>query len=86
MPDPASSTSWTTWREALAIATRPAFLKKTIRTALFIGTVLFLINHMDEVVSGRATAGTYLKGLATCIVPFCVANWGILVATRKPRS
>jgi hypothetical protein len=62
----------------------PPFLKKTVRTAVAVGLVLFVINHLDEVISGRAGVATWIKGAATCLVPFCVANWGVLVATRRP--
>jgi len=51
--------------------------------AFGVGFVLFLINHSDAVFAGRATRSTYLKGLFTCIVPFSVANWGVLVGTRR---
>ena len=74
---------WTTWRQAIRVMAHPPFLKKTFRIALVVGTVLFLINHLDEVWGGRAGTAIYCKGLATCLVPFCVSNWGILVATRR---
>jgi hypothetical protein len=64
----------------------PPFLKKTIRTALIIGLVLFVINHFDEVLRGHANAATWIKGTTTCMVPFCVANWGILIATCRQRN
>ena len=61
----------------------PPFLKKTVSTAILVGMVLFTINHLDEVLHGQVSAATWIKGAATCLVPFCVSNWGILVATRR---
>jgi hypothetical protein len=74
--------SRTGFREAIRVVAYPPFLKKTIRTALIVGLVLFFINHFDEVLHGYADAATWIKRATTCSVPFCVANWGILIATR----
>jgi hypothetical protein len=56
-----------------------------VRIAAIVGTILFTINQLDVVLSGRATVGVWLKVGLTYLVPFCVSNWGILVATRRPR-
>ncbi len=74
---------WSKWNEAPRVILHPPFLRKTIRTALVVGSVLFAINHLDEVLLGTATTATYVKGLATCLVPLCVTNWGLLVGTRR---
>ena len=78
--------TWTTFREAIRVVFYQPFLQKTIRTAVAVGFVLFSINHLDEVIRGQATTATWIKGGLTCLVPFCVANWGILIATRRSRS
>lgn len=54
--------------------------------ALFVGAVLFSINQLDVVLRHQATASTYVKGALTFLVPFCVSNYGILVATRRKRD
>lgn len=77
--------TWTTWREALQICLHRPHLRSTSRIALIIGTVLFAINQLDVVLAGRATVAVWLKAALTYLVPFCVSNWGILVATRRPR-
>jgi hypothetical protein len=38
------------------------------------------------VLAGRATLGLWLKAGLTYLVPFCVSNWGILVATRRSQK
>lgn len=58
-------------------------LRFTFRTALLVGTVLFAINHLDVVLDGRATAVTWIKAVITYVVPFVVANLGVLTATRR---
>jgi hypothetical protein len=78
--------TWTTLREAIRVVLYPPFLKKSVLTAAAVGSVLFSINHLDEVIRGQATASTWIKGGLTCLVPFCVTNWGILIAARRPRN
>jgi hypothetical protein len=69
-------------REALQICLRREHLRQTIKIALIIGTILFLINQADVVLRGDATATTWLKvGLSYC-VPFIVSNLGLLAGKR----
>jgi hypothetical protein len=69
-------------REALEICLRPEHLRRTIKIALVVGTILFLINQADVVIRGDATAVTWLKvGLSYC-VPFIVSNLGLLAGKR----
>jgi hypothetical protein len=75
--------TWTDWREALAVVRYRPHLRKTIRVALFVGTVIFAINQLDIVLRHKATLSTYVKGSLTYLVPFCVSNYGILVATHR---
>ena len=78
--------SWRGWREALAVVALPVHLKRTMVTALAVGTVLFAINQLDVVIGGHATAVTWVKSVVTYLVPFIVSNLGILAATRSPEA
>jgi hypothetical protein len=82
---PAGQPTWVSFGEAIRVVLHPPYLKKTTGTALVVGFVLFSINHLDEVMRGEAHTATWVKGALTCLVPFTVANWGILIATRSPR-
>ena len=75
---------WTKWHEAFRVIAYPPYLNRTARIALIFGSLLFAINHLDEVVLGRATASVWIKGALTFLVPFCVSNLGVLVASRRP--
>jgi hypothetical protein len=79
----ATAPSWRDWHEALAVVAHRPHLVKTIGIALFVGTVLFAINQLDVVLRHDATSLTYLKIALTYLVPFCVSNYGLLVATRR---
>jgi hypothetical protein len=84
-PSPKPRT-WSTVREAAQVLRVRAHLRRTIGVALVVGTVLFAINQLDVVLDGKASVATYVKGALTYLVPFCVANYGILVATHRRRS
>jgi hypothetical protein len=74
---------WSKWHEALRVIAYPAYLKRTVRIALIFGSVLFAINHLDEVILGHANASVWVKGALTYLVPFSVSNLGVLVASRR---
>jgi hypothetical protein len=71
--------------EALHVVAYRPHLVRTIRIALIVGTVLFLINQLDVVVRGRATTFVWVKVALTYLVPFVTSNLGILVATSRRR-
>jgi hypothetical protein len=77
--------TWTKWYEIFRVVGYRPYLKRTLTIALIVGSVLFIINHLDEVLSGKATARVYAKGALTYLVPFIVSNSGLLVAARRPR-
>jgi hypothetical protein len=75
--------TWATWRDAVGVVRYRTHLRATSRIALIVGTVLFAINQLDVVVAGQATAVTWVKSAVTYLVPFVVANLGVLTATRR---
>ena len=75
--------SWRGWREALSVVMWPANLRRTVVTALVVGTILFAINQLNVVVDGDATPLVWIKTAVTYLVPFAVANVGVLIATRR---
>jgi len=75
--------TWSSLAGAVRVVAYPAHLRKTLAVAVVVGTVLFVINQLDVVLSGRATPFVWLKIGLTFVVPFCVSNYGILLATRR---
>lgn len=61
-------------------------LRTTVTIALIVGTVLFAINQLDVVLRGDATTAVWIKAGVTFLVPFCVSNAGVLVASRVDRQ
>jgi hypothetical protein len=66
------------------VVAHPPHLRRTVTIALVVGTVLFAINQLDVVLRGDATGSVWLKVALTYLVPFCVSNLGILIASRRP--
>ena len=75
--------TWSTAVEAARVVAHPPHLRRTVLTALIVGTVLFAINQLDVVINGHATWVTWVKSTVTYCVPFVVANIGILIGTRR---
>jgi hypothetical protein len=86
MSVPDEPPTWTSWREAIAVVTYRPHLRRTITIALIVGTILFAINQLDVVARGDATAAVWVKSAVTYLVPFSVANAGVLVASRRRRE
>ena len=68
--------------EALRICFRREHLRKTVKIALVVGTVLTLINQLDVIVKGDATTITWVKSGLNYCVPFIVSNLGLLAGKR----
>jgi hypothetical protein len=78
--------TWLTWPEAVRVVLHRPHLRKTVTIALIVGTILFFINQLDVVLRGDATATVWVKSAVTYLVPFCVSNAGVLVASRVTRD
>ena len=62
---------------------RPSLLRRSILTALAVGTVLTAINQGNVILDGALPASLLWKIPLTYCVPFCVATWGALVNSRS---
>jgi hypothetical protein len=84
-PAPHSDTvhGWHGFAELVEILFRPQHLKRTIAIALVVGTVLCAINQLDVLLRGDLSARFWLKVGLTYVVPFCVSNYGIAIATYR---
>ena len=67
-------------KEKLAIFARyageGACVLRSLKVALFVGTVLALINHYDAILSGSLGTVGILQVLVTYVVPYSVATFG----------
>lgn len=77
---------WHRVREAVAYCLRRSHLRRTLKIALVVGVVLTVINQIDVIVGGQATAWTWVKCGTNFVVPFVVSNLGVLSARRSESS
>jgi hypothetical protein len=57
-------------------------LWRSVKTGIVVGTVLAAINHGGVLVRGELTSGVAWKIGLTYLVPFLVATWSALAASR----
>jgi hypothetical protein len=69
-------------REALRICFRREHLRRTVKIALVVGTILTLINQLDVILRGDATSITLVRAGLNYCVPFIVSNLGLLAGKR----
>ncbi len=60
----------------------PPVVKRALRVALVVGTLLFIINQADIVVRGELSSGVALKIGLTYLVPFSVSTYSALQINR----
>ena len=58
-------------------------LRRSLATALVVGTLLVAINQGNVLLAGSFSAPLLWKIPLTYGVPFCVASWGALVNSRR---
>ena len=57
-------------------------LRRSLLTALVVGSLLTFLNHGDNFLSGSWATALYWKIPLTYSVPFLVATWGALANSR----
>lgn len=61
----------------------PEFITTGLKTALFVGTLLFIINHGLALVRGEMTFDRWLSVIATYAMPYLVNVYGQYSYRRK---
>lgn len=61
----------------------PEFIATGLKTAVFVGTLLFIINHGLALVRGEMTFDRWLSVLATYAMPYLVNVYGQYSYRRK---
>lgn len=63
----------------------PSLLRRSLAIALIVGSVLVAINQGDTLLAGTWSPALFWKLPLTYAVPFIVATWGALGASRVSR-
>ena len=61
---------------------RPALIRRSLVTALVVGSIITSINQGNVILRGDFPADLYWKIPLSYCVPFCVATWGALINSR----
>ncbi|WP_069789986.1 nitrate/nitrite transporter NrtS [Cyanobacterium sp. IPPAS B-1200] len=64
----------------------PKYAKKGFKVALFVGTVIFLINHGAALTQGKMTPQRWLSGILSYSVPYFVSIHGQWSVAKKNKS
>ena len=62
-------------KQVLEIWFSSQILKRSIKTAIVVGTILAFINHGDFIFSWSLTPQYWMKMGLTCLAPHSVASW-----------
>ena len=65
-------------KDWIAVALRPAVVRRSFNVALVVGSLLIAINQGDRIVAGEGV--DLMKTLLTYLVPYCVATYGAVSA------
>ena len=75
---------WSNLAEACGHVARGRTARTALPVALFVGTVLSLVNEGVAVFQGRFTLAVVVRVVTNYVVPFCVASFGHLATSRRP--
>lgn len=70
-------------KDVLAIAFMPAIVKRSLKVASIVGTVLMVINHGDAIVAGTLNTERVIKIVMTYCVPYLVSTYSAVSATLE---
>lgn len=77
MPDQTTESPTTgyppNWREWCALACRGSVIRRGLKFAVIVGSILIAINHGDAIVSGELSSANYIKMGLTVVVPYLVS-------------
>jgi hypothetical protein len=76
---PQRSASW------VAIARRPEVVRRSLRVAAAVGTLLVVINYADRAIAGTLGAADWLKMALTYFVPYGVSTYAAVQTIRSSR-
>jgi hypothetical protein len=76
---------WTRPVEAVALVLRGRTARVAVPVAAVVGTVISVVNQGDVVITGQASAVTWVRIAVNYVVPFVVASVAYLSACRSQR-
>lgn len=72
--------------EWLTLARRGDVVRRAVRVAVIVGTLLILINYGDRFLAGDLTGADWVKMGLTYLVPYGVSTWSAVQALREAEA
>ncbi len=72
-------------KEWFQVARSPGVVRRALRVAMVVGSVLVLINHGDHLLTGKLASADLYKILLTYCVPYCVSTYSATSALMARR-
>jgi hypothetical protein len=66
-------------------ARRPEVVRRGLRVAAIVGTILVSINYADEILAGSLSRLDWIKMGLTYVVPYCVSTYTAVAMVRERR-
>lgn len=66
----------------LSVAFREDVVRRSLRVATMVGTILAIINYWDRVVPYSLDTNAWVKIIMTYCVPYCVSTYASVSAIR----
>jgi hypothetical protein len=82
---PETEALFPTRRSWIATACEPAVVRRSIRVAAVVGTLLVAINYGDRALAGALGPVDWAKMALTYLVPYGVATYAAVQAIRRAR-
>ena len=69
-------------KDWFVLALRPDIVRRSLRVAFLVGSILAVINHGDRLVALDLDAELAAKITLTYVVPYCVSTWASVQTAR----
>ncbi|WP_330204266.1 nitrate/nitrite transporter NrtS [Cyanobacterium sp. Dongsha4] len=73
-------------RDYLQSLLNPKYSQSALKVALFVGTMLFIINHGSALIQGKMTQQRWISGVLTYFIPYSVNIHGQWSSNRLKSS
>jgi len=73
-------------KQTLALALKPSVVKRALKYAIAVGTILIAINHGDAILRGDLPPARLLRLGLTVLVPYVVSTLSSVGAVREGQA
>ena len=71
-------------KQRVRLAMDASIVRRAVRVAAVVGSVLIVINHGDAILRGDLSLARLFRMALTVLVPYCVSTYSSVQALRHP--